>query len=116
MIMKKLQFAALITLAVIAVQPARPWVSAGHRAVNQLALAALPTNFPAFIKSPETRERIAFLGGEPDRWRNITDDQALPHFNNPDHYLDIEQLADYGLTPETVPAFRYDFVAKLAIA
>src|SRR5262245_42775886 len=107
--MKIPHFAVLLTFAAIVVHPARAWDYEGHRTVNQLALAALPTNFPAFVKTPEVRERIAFLGGEPDRWRNITDDQALPHFNNPDHYLDIEQLADYGLTPETVPAYRYDF-------
>ncbi len=114
--MKLFRPATLITLFSLAVSPARAWDYEGHRAVNQLALAALPTNFPAFVKTPEARERIAFLAGEPDRWRNITDDQALPHVNGPDHYLDLEQLEEYGLTPETVPALRYDFVAKLALA
>src|SRR5436190_6167953 len=85
------------------------WDYEGHRVVNQLALAALPTNFPAFVLAPEAAERVAFLAGEPDRWRNQgdgrnpTDDVVLAHFNGPDHYVDLEQLADYGLTPETVP-------------
>jgi len=33
--------------------------------VDQLALAALPTNFPAFVADqPENKERVAFLAGE----------------------------------------------------
>jgi len=34
------------------------WDYEGHRLVNQLALAAQPTNFPAFVQTPEARERI----------------------------------------------------------
>jgi hypothetical protein len=105
-------FAALVVLASTS---ARAWDYEGHRVVNDLALAALPADFPDFVKTPEARERIAFLGGEPDRWRNVTNDQSLPHFNGPDHYLDLEDLEDYGLTPETAPQLRYDLVAKLAV-
>lgn len=105
-----------IALLCLAILPVQAWDYEGHRAVNQLALAALPTNFPAFVTTPEARERIAFLAGEPDRWRNITNDQSLPHFNGPDHYLDLEELADYGLTPQTAPPLRYDLVARLAVA
>jgi hypothetical protein len=94
---------------------ARAWDYEGHRVVNQLAIEALPADFPAFVKTPEARERIAFLAGEPDRWRNITNDPSLAHCNGPDHYLDLEELADYGLTPQTVPALRYDFAARLAV-
>jgi hypothetical protein len=94
---------------------ARAWDYEGHRAVNQLALAALPADFPAFVKTPEASERVAFLAGEPDRWRNISDDQSLPHFNGPDHYLDLEELEDFGLTPQTVPPLRFDFAARLAV-
>ena len=91
------------------------WDYEGHRLVNQLALAALPTNFPAFVKEPAAAERIAFLSGEPDRWRNTTD-LTLKHFNNPDHYLDFEDVARCGLKPETVPPFRYDFTKLVAKA
>jgi len=37
----------------------------GHRTVNLLALTALPTNFPAFIKPRKRANGIAFLAGEP---------------------------------------------------
>ena len=95
---------------------AKAWDYEGHRVVNQLALASLPPNFPAFVRTPVAAERIAFLAGEADRWRNMGDDLPLSHFSNPDHYLDLEQLEEFGLTPETLPILRYDFTAKLALA
>jgi hypothetical protein len=103
-----------LTLAV-GMHCACAWDYEGHRVVNQLALAALPTNFPAFVHLPATEERIAFLSGEPDRWRN-TPDLPLKHFNGPDHYIDLEELGLYGLKPEMLPVFRYDFVGELALA
>ncbi len=115
----KIRVIAVALLAVLtAFMPpmARAWDYEGHRVVNQLALAALPASFPAFALTPQARERIAFLGGEPDRWRNITNDPALPHANGPDHYLDLEELAAYGLTADTLPNLRYDLAARLAIA
>lgn len=104
-----------VSLLAVSISSSRAWDYEGHRAVNQLALASLPTNFPAFAKTPEARERIAFLAGEPDRWRNVSDDQSLAHCNGPDHYLDMEEIEEYGLTPETLPPLRYDFAAKLAV-
>jgi hypothetical protein len=91
------------------------WDYEGHRAVSLIALASLPTNFPAFALEPAARERIAFLSGEADRWRNVSD-LTLRQDNGPDHYLDVEELAVYGLKPEALPVFRYDFVAQLALA
>jgi hypothetical protein len=100
---------------------AAAWDYEGHHAVNELALAALPTNFPAFLLTQETRARIAFLAGEPDRWRSETSFKdgtglALGHASGPDHYIDLEDLKLYGLTPETLPPLRYDFVADIARA
>ncbi|HEX4645837.1 MAG TPA: hypothetical protein VH598_09530 [Verrucomicrobiae bacterium] len=91
------------------------WDYEGHRIVNQLALASLPADFPAFALTPSARERVAFLGGEPDRWRNVTD-PTLRHVNGPDHYIDLEGLAAYGLDARALPHFRYDFTAQLALA
>ena len=91
------------------------WDYDAHRAVNLLALSTLPTNFPAFAFTPEARERIAFLAGELDRWRNVKD-FATSHTTGPDHYFDMEELAHYGLQPADLTPFRYDFVARLALA
>ena len=97
------------------------WDYEGHHAVNELALASLPTNFPAFALAPATRERVAYLAGEADRWRNETSLKngtglALGHASGPDQYLDLEDIKLYGLTPETLPPLRYDFVADIVKA
>jgi len=100
---------------------ASAWDYEGHHAVNELALAALPADFPAFVLTPETRVRIAYLAGEPDRWRNESNPRAgtglaLAQANGPDHYLDLEDIKLYDLTPETLPPLRYDFVADIVKA
>ena len=92
---------------------ARAWDYEGHRLINQLALASLPTNFPAFVFTPVARERIAFLAGEPDRWRN-TPELPFKHFNNPDHYLDLDLLGAHGLETRSLSQFRYDFIVAQA--
>ena len=91
------------------------WDYEGHRMVNQVALASLPTNFPAFVHTPEARERIAFLAGEADRWRNTTE-LPLKHFNGPDHYIDIDELDHYKIAPASLSHLRYEFIGQLAVA
>ncbi|HXR03363.1 MAG TPA: hypothetical protein VN836_01485 [Verrucomicrobiae bacterium] len=91
------------------------WDYEGHHAINELALASLPKEFGAFTLTPALKHRIAFLGGEPDRWRNVGD-LPLRNVNGPDHYIDLENLKLYDLTPETLPIMRYDFAADIARA
>lgn len=115
--MKKLIAATLLVSGTVIFQ-AQAWDYEGHHAVNELALDSLPTNFPAFVLTPASRDRIGFLAGEADRWRNVTDTKTgrgltLGHASGPDHYLDLEDLKLYGLTPETLPPLRYDFVADI---
>jgi len=43
----------------LCLRPARAWDYEGHRLVNQLALASLPKDFPAFVSAPAAQERIA---------------------------------------------------------
>jgi hypothetical protein len=114
--MKRVSICAVALLSFILFDNriALAWDYEGHRAVNQLALASLPGDFPAFAKTPAAVERVAFLSGEPDRWRN-TPDLALRHVNGPDHYIDLEELEVYGLKPEELPVFRYDFEEQLAL-
>ena len=91
------------------------WDYQGHRLVNQLGLASLPADFPAFVREPAALERVAFLGGEPDRWRNAPD---LPLKQSggswTDHFCDLEQLTDAGLDLGTLTSFRYDFITQFA--
>ncbi|MBK1881413.1 hypothetical protein JIN85_03235 [Luteolibacter pohnpeiensis] len=100
-------------LSLLSVPTALGWDYQGHRMVNQIALASLPADFPSFVKEPAAAERIAFLAGEPDRWRN-TQDLPIKHFSSPNHYLDYEQIQMAGLNPQKLPPMRYDFVTQFA--
>lgn len=94
---------------------ARAWDYEGHRMVNQLALAALPEDFPAFVREPANASRIAFLAGEPDRWRNVPDGVMKQSGGSwTDHFCDLEYLPAAGLDPARVPSFRYDFILRFA--
>ena len=102
-------FSALVGQTVFA------WDYEGHRLVNELALSALPKDFPAFAVTAEAQDRIAFLAGEPDRWRS-TPNLELKHQQEPEHFFDLEELSLYGLAPETLPIFRYDFITIVGAA
>lgn len=106
---------AVSTLLLTLSQGALAWDYEGHRTVNLLALSSLPSDFPAFVQNREARERIAFLAGEPDRWRNVPD---LPfrHCGGPDHYLDVEDLSWTDSTLATIPEFRFVYAGQLALA
>ena len=114
----KLKMPALTVAGAVFIQLAAQnifaWDYEGHHAINELALAALPPDFGIPL-TPALKTRIEYLAGEPDRWRNISD-PPLKNENGPDHYIDLEDLPLYGLTPETLPVMRYDFAADIARA
>ena len=68
----KRKFSALAAMLGALTFNAGAWDYEGHRAVNELALASLPPDFGGFELTPALKDRIAFLAGEPDRWRNVT--------------------------------------------
>ena len=108
-------YAAVVLGALIC--NADAWDYEGHHAVNELALASLPASFPAFALTTETRARIAYLAGEPDRWRNETSLKygtglALSHASGPDHYFDLEDIYLYDLTPGRLPPLNTMFTRR----
>jgi hypothetical protein len=105
----------LLPVFLAALRPfsASAWDYEGHRIVNQVALASLPKDFPSFVSETAAAERIAFLSGEPDRWRNAPD-AALKHVNEPDHFFDLEDLEPHGLSVSNLTAFRHLFTVALA--
>ena len=100
---------------VLALIPAalRAWYEPGHRMINQLALDSLPADFPAWIHEPATEERIVFLSEEPDRWRRSRA-PLLQHGNGLDHFVELEQIGDAGLSLASLTPFRYQFAAEFA--
>lgn len=115
--MKKHLFSLIFSyiLSLVAPLTARAWSYSGHRMVACAALESLPADFPDWAKTPEAKERIAFLSGEPDRWRN-THDYPLQQYNGLDHYIDMEDLTHAEISLATLTDFRYNFVAQFAAA
>ncbi len=107
--------AVLLTVLLVGVVPAPAWNAHGHRTITYLALDGLPPDAPAFLRDPLVRDRIAFQSNEPDRQRGWPS-HTLGHINEPEHYIDIEQLEPFGLTLDTLPPFRGEYLRALAIA
>lgn len=105
---------AILALLLVPAAALQAWDYESHRIVNQLALASLPKDFPAFVHEPAAAERIAFLSGEPDRWRNVEPNLKQSGGSWTDHYFDIEYVPWAGLDLATLPHFRYDFIVAFA--
>jgi hypothetical protein len=106
--------AAVVLLApLLSTAPVRAWDETGHVIVTELAIDGLPPTVPAWVRSPENRARLCYLAAEPDRWRGQKE-PVLDHINAPDHYLDVEDLAMYGLRLDALPRFRNEFIERLA--
>jgi hypothetical protein len=102
---------AVLLLPVFAVPPAFGWGSDGHKMINRLAGAALPSDVPLFLRSPEALDALEYYGPEPDRWRG----RGEPELNAaqaPEHFIDLEWADLVG----PLPRDRYDFVRALAKA
>src|SRR5688572_14421800 len=106
---------AAAALTVLCAPPALAWNAHGHRVITCLALDGLPQGMPAWLREARVAAMIAEQSGEPDRWRG-TRESALAHENSPDHYLDVERLADFGLTLGTMPRLRHEYIEALALA
>ncbi len=75
-------------------------------AINRTAALNVPKSMPEFLKAAS--ERIAFLGPEPDRWREKTD-FALKNSQEPDHFIDMERLDGIAELPQG----RYEYYRLL---
>lgn len=91
------------------------WDAAGHRAITLMALDGLGAGAPAFLREDATRRMIASQSCEPDRWRSVPA-PALTHVNNPDHYIDLDDLPAEGLAVSSLPGLRYEYVVAVARA
>ncbi len=101
---------ALVPL--LLVQPGLGWGSDGHKMINRLAAAKLPTDVPEFLRDSYAQEAMEYYGPEPDRWKSRAEAE-LANAGSPEHFLDLE-WAD--LINEPLPRNRYDFIRALAVA
>jgi TonB family protein len=95
-------------LCLLAVPPSFGWGSKGHTMINRLAAESLPADVPAFLRTPEAIDEIAWLGPEPDRWRSRAEPELVAA-QAPDHFIDIEYADLIG----PLPRQRYQYIAAL---
>ena len=111
-----------VTLAMAAVlaapsSAALAWGSVGHRMVGVVAAQSLPSDVPAFLRTPQAVAAIGEYAREPDRWKGSgklhdTDRDAA-------HFLDIDDEGRmYGgpkFSVETLPPTRADYEKALGL-
>lgn len=95
------------------------WDAPGHRAITTVAMenfrAKISDTSLAWTGEGNWPKVIADQATMPDRWRNVRA-PALAHVNNPDHYIDVEDLVDLGLSLRTIEPLRHEFAGQLALA
>src|SRR5579862_4735184 len=106
---------AACCVVILAASPALGWGAKGHRIVTQLALDGLRPDMPAWLHEPAVVARIMEQSNEPDRWRG-THRPAIAHDANTGHFIDADDLGQYGMTLKTVPRLRDDYVAAMVRA
>ncbi len=84
------------------------WGSTGHTDINQVAAEKIPASMPKFLRTKSAVQKIAYLGPEPDRWRDESP-SALNYAQAPDHFIDLERIQGLG----ALPMSRYDFYKLL---
>ena len=103
---------AVALVPMMLVEQSAAWGNDGHKWINRLAAAALPTDVPEFLRSPAAADAMEYYGPEPDRWKGQLEPE-LSAVNSPDHFIDME-WAD--LIGGPLPRKRYDFIRALAVA
>src|SRR5579872_4977223 len=103
------RFTAVLLVFVFAFAqlPAGAWGAEGHMMISHVAALKLPKAMPDFMV--KAADRLAWLGPEPDRWRNQSELQ-LKRSQEADHFFDTENLPpDFGPLPDD----RYAYIHKL---
>ena len=99
---------AIVLIFIFLLQPALiGWGERGHELVNRSAALILPNDMPGFLKA--NAEQLAYLGPEPDRWRERTMEPALYDAQAPEHFIDMERVS----WMEQYPPTRHEFITRL---
>lgn len=96
-----------LSLFTVSVPRVHAWGNEGHRMINRLAIANLPSDTPAFLRSPAAIQEIEYLGPEPDRWRSPAEPE-LASAQAPEHFIDLDPADALGALPHK----RFDFLQK----
>ena len=108
---------ALAAVAALGVSgQALAWGSTGHRIIGRLAEASLPSEVPAFLRTPAAVQAVGELAREPDRWKGAgrTHDSDL----DPGHFLDLSDDGTVlgGPVLANLPLTRAEYETQLRAA
>lgn len=93
---------------VVVTPPAMAWGATGHRLVSRIAIAQLPSDLPAFLRTPDAIETIGEFGREPDRSRG--GGTSLDRDLNPGHFINLGNDSRVrGIVIDPLPATREDY-------
>ncbi len=89
------------------------WGATGHRLIGQAGLAALPSDLPAFLRTPAAIEAAGELAREPDRSKAAGKSHDAD--SDPGHFLDLGDDGKVmgGPTISPLPPTRMDYEAAL---
>ena len=93
-------FLSGLALAVAgSVSTAHAWGLTGHTIIGQAAMAHLPTELPAFLRTDTAKNEIVYLQSEEDRLKlGESDEEAWTREWTTDHYVDIGDDGKIGGT------------------
>jgi len=97
------RFVPLLLIVLLLGNSASPWGNEGHMMINRVAAEKLPLDMPSFLRS--AAEQLAYLGPEPDRWREKTE-LALKLSQEADHFIDLELFEGITLPPDRYSYYR----------
>lgn len=117
--MRSCRPAVLLLFALIgaaAPQKSWAWGAAGHRIIGRLAIAALPTDLPSFLRTQSAADLVGELAREPDRWRQAG--WAHDSDRDPAHFMDVDDTGKVlgGPALADLPATRQAFETALRAA
>src|ERR1700734_587921 len=81
----------LSALVPVGVQRMFAWGVDGHQIINQLACSTLPTDIPAFLRSPQAMNAMIYYSSMPDHWRGTLEPE-LAAATAPEHFIQLESV------------------------
>lgn len=113
--MKAPLIAAAVALALTPVQ-ALAWGSSGHRYVGEAAMQGLPTEMPAFLRTPAAVRDVGELSREPDRSKGSG--RIHDHNRDAGHFVDLDDQGKLLGGPSflPLPSTRADYEKALQTA
>lgn len=111
--MHRLALFVLLAFLASAPDPALAWGNTGHRIIGAVAMRALPTEVPAFLRTPQAAEEVGELSREPDRSRDAG--KVHDSDRNPAHYVDLGDDGRIlgGPALSALPVTRQDYETAL---